>query len=464
MAKQCTKRKIESGIRLLILSLLLFFTLFTGPLTAQSRRNPILVNPLEDQKMYAKEDIKFEITIPKEKSVNIQVLNQDLPESVEIKTLRKTEYFTGEGGTLIELWYRFETKGNYKLPILPIMIRGTRRYYSFPELVIEDDPANMSPRMVIKFENGQSVSTGIPLPDKALFTQELGQPLKFTVYLQYSTQLMQFTWDIPQDSIFTQLKTYEITEIKYREKNYSNKLIPVADFEWTPLAKGKIQIPVIHFTATAYTGYRTELSSPQAYLEFTQEIEDQDLTLQTSEDLFAQAFDQNFQPENLNIYAKITEDNCRSIAKMRSMEKHALIDYFKIKKGRADFEEQFGLPSEENELNLNLLYFSLSSSIFFILAFILFLKKKRNIAVIIVSVFLTCSVVLCTYSLVLSSKKYAISRGCQLYSIPESKANSASEISAGNRVIIKEETDNWYYVELGTISGWCKKDNLILIR
>lgn len=463
MAKQCTKRNSKPGIRLLILSTLLFFNIFTGSLSAQTKRNPIIVNPLDNQKMYAKEDIKFEISIPKAKSANIQVLNQELPDSIEIKTLRKTEYFTDEGGTLIELWYRFETKGTYKLPILSVMINGIRRYYAFPELIIEDNPANMSPRMVIKFENGYSVSSGLPLSDNALFTQELGKAIRFTVYLQYSTQLMQFKWDIPQDSIFTQLKTYEITEIKYREKNYTNELIPVADFEWTPLAKGKVKIPEIHFTATAYTGYRTELSSPQAYLEFTQEINDA-FDSNPEEALFDQAFDTSYQTENLNIYAEITEDNCRSIAKMRSQEKHALIDYFKIKKGRADFEEQFGLPSEESEFNLNLLYFSFASTIFFVLAFILFLKKRKNIAVIIVSVFLTCSVVLDTYSLVVSSRKYAISKNCHLYSVPESKANSSSEISAGNRVTIKEETDNWYYVELGTISGWCTKDNLILIR
>ena len=75
-----------------------------------------------------------------------------------------------------------------------------------------------------------------------------------------------------------------------------------------------------------------------------------------------------------------------------------------------------------------------------------------------------CSIVFMIYTIVQSSARHGISRGCKIYSIPEEKAEAKSEIPAGNRITITEESGNWIYVELGENGGWCVKDEVIEIK
>ena len=138
--------------------------------------------------------------------------------------------------------------------------------------------------------------------------------------------------------------------------------------------------------------------------------------------------------------------------------------YFSSKKQRIALEEELKLPSNQNEFNIAVFYFFLAATIIFILLFIFFLKKKKNTWTLITVVLITLSLTFLIYSSIKVSKKYAISKGATIYSIPETNASSISEIAPGNRIELLETVGDWYFVELGTISGWCNKYDVIKIQ
>ena len=167
----------------------------------------------------------------------------------QIGTLRKVE---SGGGTKIEIWYQFTKTGTYKPKALTVKIKNSRRQLEFGTVTIGINPGEQLPLCVIKTPQGNNKN----------LTVRAGEKLEFSLCLQYALQLTQFTWELPKDSLFVQTKTYEFTQIKQREKLVSNELIPVSDFEWTPLLPGEINFisnhpPKNKDRRTNITNYKT---------------------------------------------------------------------------------------------------------------------------------------------------------------------------------------------------------------
>ena len=131
-----------------------------------------------------------------------------------------------------------------------VLINGRNYYIRVANVEIEENPENLNPRVVVVFKDGtQLYSDGFysskyysEKENKAIsvFDAKIGQKLEFTVYLQYGVQLIQFDWELPKNSIFTQTEQFEITEIKYRENKFSKELSPVGCFECTWKIKEKM--------------------------------------------------------------------------------------------------------------------------------------------------------------------------------------------------------------------------------
>lgn len=416
------------------------------------------IAPAENQKLYTKQDIKFELLIPNAHSGNVQILTPNLPYGVTLKTLRKSEQYGDVNGTLVELWFNFDKTGTYDLPRLSVLVQNRRKYFYFEEFTISENPANMLPKIVIQFDNGTTITSDDKSSKKALFSTPSGQKISFKVNLQYATQLVQFNWDIPKDSIFSQVKTYDITEIKYREKNYSSELIPVADFEWTPLSKGQNAMPKIKLTATGYSGYRNELSLPEFFINVTKSEE----KAQSDEsDMFEQAFTEDSDLTDNEDFREITIDDCNEILELRHKEHSNFFYSSKYKKLRQTKEDVLGLSSNSDEFYLGFLYMSIGFLVIFIFLTVLAILKRKNVLILIFTVFIVISSIGTIYSLSQNSKKYGISAGCTLKSIPEDSATEIGSISIGNRVKILEKAGNWCFVELGTINGWAKSEEVL---
>ncbi len=128
------------------------------------------IAPAENQKLYTKQDIKFELLIPNAHSSNVQILTPNLPYGVTLKTLRKSEQYGDVNGTLVELWFNFDKTGTYDLPRLSVLVQNRRKYFYFEEFTISENPANMLPKIVIKFDNGTIITSDDKNSRKALFS------------------------------------------------------------------------------------------------------------------------------------------------------------------------------------------------------------------------------------------------------------------------------------------------------
>ena len=438
--------------------------MFGGKISTAELRS-LEFSPIQNQNFFINTDIQFEVTIPKISPTEVQVIhdNNKKQENVTFKSMKKFENYE-EGGTKIQIWYSFDSEGTYNLPPLKISVQGRESYIKFPAVKLEEDPAKMMPRIVIIFSNGVKIKSDDILKDEPIFKAYVGQKLTFTVYLQYINQLVHLGFDIPKNSIYKQLKTYEITEVKYREKSFSNNLIPVADFEWTGLAEGLQPIPKFKLTAIDYNGYRTELMLPEFEVNF---VSNKKMNLKNPEEsLFEDAFAEPFIETSGPPKLKIEEDQCKSLSDVFKKEKNAIFSSNKYKKQRIEMEESLGLPISKSPFNFNrgILILSIVIVVTFSILLILAIRKKYIFRVFILSILLFSSSIFMIFVIQKRSIQYGISKGCTVYSIPEQNAEASSEISPGNLVKITEKTGNWYYIQLGETSGWCDKTKIFEIN
>ena len=414
--------------------------------------------PEDGQSLITNTTIKFYTIIENVRPGQVTIENPTENENVVYKVLRRSEEYSEPGGTRIEISLSFKKSGTYQLEPLRVIIKGKTKKLPFEPLVIKENPMELVPLLVVKFKNGQTVSSK---DSSSQITVRAGDKIYFTLCLQYAVQLVQYSWDLPKDSIFTELKQYEITEIKNRDKVYSEALIPVADFEWIPLVEGRMDFPQFKLTATGYNGVKTNLALPQFYINVTKAKTSAGKTNNNSS-LFDDAFAYDIPEEKTAAKVEITDSICQRIADLRARERHTLS--LTAARERADYEKSLSLPYEQKEFHVILLILALVMVVAIGFFLVLFICRKMPLAYIFMGVLEVCSIVFLIYSIVQSSARHGISRGCKIYSIPEEKAESKSEIPAGNRITITEESGNWIYVELGENGGWCIKDQVIEIK
>lgn len=476
MEKQRAKSKYRLFSRLLTRILICTIFIFSSDLLfSQSFRekiNSLEIVATENQNMYIKSDIKFEVEIPDVLPTSVQVKNTDFPDNVNLKSLRKYESFEKQSATKLEFWLSFDKVGTYKFSKLPVLINGRTYYIRIKNVQIEENPENMNPRVVIVFKNGTTLysdefysskfyseKTNSTIP---VFDANVGDKQEFTVYLQYAAQLIQFEWDLPKNSIFTQTKQFEITEVKYREKNFSKDLIPVATFEWSGLKEGKMTFPKMKLVATGYKGYKTEIFFPSYEINFVKGLISNNAKSDNSIFNSAFSFDESLYETENNIY--ITKEIAQNIADLRSKERNATFDYLLKVKEREKTEDFFGFDTSAKEFPVKLLYVCGFFVLLFLLVLIIGAKRKKRITVIFASVLFTIFSVATMFCGFHSSRKYGICVEGILQSVPEESASSKFEITGGNRVLISQQSGDWLFIEYGDVSGWIKKEYIIIIK
>ncbi|MBO4533536.1 MAG: hypothetical protein J5726_07565 [Treponema sp.] len=407
----------------------------------------IRLTPAENQDLYVNSDIKFEAQIPYTLPGQIDVSMPDEMPFASFKTLRKVE---AEGGTRIEIWYSFSREGTYTLPTLTIKIKNSRRRIQFNPVTVVLNPKDIRPSCVIVTDRGQNV----PL------TVYAGQKIFFRVCLRHAIQLLQFSWDIPKDSLFEQTRTYEFTQIKQREKVVSNELIPVSDFEWTPLVSGEMTFPQFKITAISYSGDREEVTVPPIRVTV---LKARDTKADQNSTLFLDAFDASYvEPDYVGI-EDLTAEDALYITQLRTKEKHSFLLLYKNRKQRVQAEKERGLPYSQTEFALMWIYLAAALVCAVVVLFIFFIRRKKSAAAVGLGIVLICSLILFIYAFVLGTKKYGITTGSQVYSIPEYNAGVKSELPCGNRVQIISQSGNWYFIRFGETEGWCLKEEILSI-
>ena len=463
MEKQRNQRFIKSCRRFLIIlfTLLCTWLSFAQTLTLEQIKQLRLL-PEEGQNLFTKTDIKFTVTIPNVRSSQVQVLAATQDHDITFRTIRKTDDYK-QNGTVIEVWYNFAREGNYTPSPLPVMIQNRRRTISFEPVTVTIDPSTMNPRIVVMFEDGTKIYSDDLYSTNPVIEIPTGKKIKLTVNLQYATQLTQFSWDLPKDSIFTCTNEFEFTENRYRERVYTHTLIPVASFEWTGLVSGIQKLPAFRLYAVGYNGSRTELHMPGFLVSFTEG--DNAEEAKAEDDIFYDAFFQEEEEADSFETTILTKEECQTLADYYTREHVEFLLYPKARRNRINYEESCGLVVSPNPIFPSvLLYIAIIIILVSIVLMIIAIRNKHKIRTLLFIILLVIGTALMIYCAVKKNERYGICTGCKIYSIPQENAESASEVSGGSRVRILEHTGKWYYIEVGETGGWCKTDDVCIIK
>ena len=449
--QQSCRRLLKQFLKGFLVALL--FAAGSQTVYSQTLTNALIrdlrISPVQNQPLAVNTDIKFEVVIPYTLPSQIDVSMPEEIENVQFKTLRKVEAGGNGGGTKIEIWFSFSKTGTYIIPPLSMKIKNSRKQIAFMPVKIGINPKEQDPVCVIVTDSGINKN----------ITVTAGQSVKFRVCLQYAVQLVQFNWELPKDSIFVQGKTYEFTEIKQREKVVSDELIPVSDFEWTPLVTGTIDFPKFNIQAIAYNGDKVTVKLPAIKVDV---VKARTKKSDNSSSYFSKAFETDFENGGEELVLILTAQEAEYIAELRSKERHSL--FGKARKERIAYEKMLGMPYSQKEFKIAWIYICAVITLALVVLLVIFLRKKRSIINIGIGIALVCMIVLVIYCAVCGKRKFAVSTGGQLCSIPEASASIKSELPVCNRVQVLDESGDWYLLRFGETEGWCTKESIIIIK
>lgn len=453
--------------RLLILFSLILFLPFDFFAISPTEISNIVIKP-EENVFFTNQELKYVLEIPNIKPEFVQTELQTMRDGVSIVSTRRMEYFSGDSvtGTRIEFWFLFKNPGLGEIPPLMVRIKGRLYYLQFEKVQIYENPKTIAPLISVTLNDElELVNSDISNKKKIpVYNVNVSEPIEINIYIQYAVQIKQFGFDIPKDSLFEEVKKYEIINSKTKLTEFTRDKIPVAKFKWTPLKAGEYKLPLIGLIATAYSGRNLELGMPDCNIivkENTQIASDSDL--QKDKSIFAYALSTPV-VENVQTNNKIaTIDDFYRIAKLRSKERNSFIP-FSVKKERISAEQKIGINTKQNEANFPFWCLVLFLFLIFILLSILFLifkKKKLSITMVCISIIFGFM----TFFLgIYVSEKHGVVIGGTISPIPEDSALSSTAVTAGTCVVIKEQTPLWFYIEYNENGGWIKKDNIIIVE
>ena len=384
-----------------------------------------------DDMCFVGQEVTFTLELP---GIDPSLARTDMTdysaEKVDARFLsaRKSEYSSadGERGTSFHFQIAFSSAGKIKLPPLTVYINRRPYVIPFEPITVYEDPATIQPQLFISFEN-ESLRTA---KSSAPVELSVGDEILFTLYIRYSNQLLHFSWELPKNSIFTELERFDIARGESQQKGFSPQAFPLARFSWRPLVEGSYDIPSFSVEAVAYNGTRKMISLPrQVILVKAAKAEKEKSVSRTN--IFEKAF--AAPPED-------EENLLSSDEKVISQEKAG---------GSRTLEL---LPSKKQR---SLAFFAafIASLLLSGAMHLLHQKRKVILPLILALVCLVCA--LCSYAA--NRKTYAVFSGGAVYAVPEDSASSVMQIPAETRVQIVEKAGDWVYIKSDDYAGWVKE-------
>ncbi|MFA6936810.1 MAG: hypothetical protein WCQ67_01105 [Treponema sp.] len=459
MEKSTTRNK--KHFQRLLIFLLVFFLFFTDNfLFAKQKQtySELRVVP-QSSFCFTEEATQFVLKIPNVPPAQVSFYTEPANSSVSFVSSYKDEYIPEnssslERGTLIQLWYKFKKTGSITPPQLSVSINNKSCKISFEPITVYENLNTVQPVLSINIQNKENNGNEITCIE--------GEQLKFIVYIKYAVQIISFDWELPENSIFSELKRYEITEGQPRGTTFSPSYEPVASFSWQPLSVGKIKFPNIKIVATAYNGKRYDLSL-QNYIVNVMPSEKENENSKINENVFAYAFTKPVSIQNESNAKVKSVVNPQKILTLRKAERNSF-PFNSVVEKRISAEKEIGLEPGENEPSIPLYkVFLISSLVLLIISVILFVLKKTRPAVIAITfyaVFLVGTVV----SGIPLTLDYALFAGGIVSPIPEQAASSSVVVQPGSRIIIQKKAGEWVYIKYSDTYGWVQESQVYYIK
>lgn len=247
----------------------------------------------------------------------VQMDLPELPLGTKFISSKKEEVINAQGqrGTLITLWFTFAYTGNTRIPPLMTRINGRTHFFEFQPVYVYENPALISPILEITFDSPHKISGGSKNSKRAISVQK-GEKLRFTISLKYGTQILDFKWKIPKDSIFAETERFEFANGGQKITEFTTEGKNLAKFEWQILKEGEYSLPEIIIAALSYNGVKKTLYLPQDIIvsvspKTHKEADDE-------KNLSSNIFEEAFQPSQTDIFEEKnsapSKEECKKIA------------------------------------------------------------------------------------------------------------------------------------------------------
>lgn len=437
--------------RLLILVTLLFSSVNLFGITPREAMAGVEIKSTEEF-CFTGKSTQFTFTVNGIEPKYIEFYIDKVPDGVNF--LSSSKAASGDG-TVISLLFQFEKTGKFKINPLVCLIKGYMFYVPFKAVDVYENPDTIHPELYIDFAN--------PLynNENAAIKVAAGSHVVFTISVRYAVQIVDFTYDLPKDSIFTELKRFPITEGLPRKAEFSTEIEKIATFDWQPLGEGDWSLPLIKVTATSYNGGRYVMKVPERTV--IVQPASKDNSNEKTETFFANAFTEDKFRENEYAVKEMPDEEVVRLAELRREERKNF-PFSKIRKERIALETEYGLVETAKEPCLPF-YISLIvlTVIVLVVSIILYAKKKYLYGIICscaVCVFLVCAIVLT----VKMNVKTAVFTGTSLAPVPEENGSVSVTLEKGSHITVTKKAGKWLYVKVDETYGWTTEDKVIYIH
>ena len=453
-------RLLKSSSRLFLCMMLGLCALQPAPAeTAAANTQPPVLRK-EDGYFFTSASCMYSVDIETAAPSSVTVYMNKIPEHVELLSIKKEAFVAASGGTgtHISVTVRFSRSGDYKLFPLDVQIGGNFRTIQFEKVHVYENIQNLTPRLSVEIQ-APALSSGQQVIDV-----EAGGHIMFTLYVQYAVQVPGLSWTIPENSLFTEVRRYEIAgDAQFPE--FSPEQRPVIQFDWQPLAAGTCSLPDIMLTAAAYNGARMELTCPQ----YTVHV---NAAPRAAAKAPAAASTVQAAPPPAAAGTApaipLSDADLDTLLHLHSAERRQPPASFLLGRGaareRRAAEESFGIPQSSIGANLPLFFVFLGTAVLCaVLAGLLFAAKKIPAVMVCAALFAASAVCAVPCGLRLS-RQYAVCRGGMLLPIPEKNASGLVAIQRGSVVRVQDNVGGWVYVSQQDASGWLSAADILPIQ
>ena len=449
MEKSRKNRRITKSYGLLIFVALFLFN--ANSLFAH-RYSYAVFTPVEEY-VFAGEDTAFETVIQNIRPADVLVTVQTLPESVTFVSSEKTEILDEYGrSTKVRIVLHFNDVGKFNLPPIASRIRYGSYRLSITPVTVLHNPKTIQP--IIKF-------SVIEPQDKNYYE---GQRIKLQLSATFASNVYSYATSLNEDSVF--FAKNDITTLPLSVEKFSDTEYPISEFEFIPLASGKIEVPQVSVRVRTWNGLEKESLSEPFVLNVkkstnTEKVDNSELIIESTDFFQIDLADSSSTDEDSIDFEK-NKELVAQIKSLRLLEKNKLLP-FSIIKERKELETQCGLQNTKNEISKVIFYIVLGVLVVCIILFIAFAIFHKKIPMI---VFLLVSFILLVVTSVYKvqlDKDYALILQGEVLSIPEESSSLNIKLNSGYRVEIKGETKEWIFIKYENSTGWIKRENLLFL-
>lgn len=417
---------------------------------------------------FTDEESIFSVDIENADPEEVTVFVNDVPKNVSFVSSKK-ELYVGPSdnplddmkrGTHLEIVFQFREAGVFLISPIDVRVHGMYNRLNVDTVLVYENPNTVQPQLYLEFEDPSFNAAGKKL------NANVGDHVIFMMYIRYATQILNFGWEIPENSLFDDVKRFPITEGNSRGNQFSPAAIPVAKFDWQPLAEGEFTLPAISITAVTYGGKKVEVPFPVYKVKVSPKKEGQLVTEQGA--VFGYAFSTPFADEaNTNSEKKANVDLDR-LLELHQRERHSFHFLSSAYKERKAAEEEYGIAHEKMEMSVpGFITVCIITAVFVVLTIILLLSKKFTERKTIPALSLLVTLLLVVTSIYMwikVNKTYGLFKGGKINPIPEINVHASASIPRGNVVRIEKKTNGWLYIRYHETYGWVMESEVLVIK